>query len=664
MRIVWNRDRFEFEGRDTYDHRETIKAAGGKWDGEHKVWWAPVDAPLARLRAVSPTISPDAKEKFDAAETGRRTSIQSSRATDANGIFPKPEGLDYLPYQRAGIAYAQAHKDTLYGDEMGLGKTIQAIGTVNADPTARSVLVICPASLKLNWKKEFTKWDTKGLTFEVIKPTTKKFPSADVVITNYELLSKWQQPIRDRIWNTLIVDEAHYIKNPKAQRTQEIFGRKKERRKEMNDGTIQVTPPLPPIQAERRLFLTGTPIVNRPKELWPLIQALDPDGLGHNFMKYALRYCAAFQGRFGWDFSGASNLDELQEILRGKFMVRRLKMDVLKELPPKRRQVLVLECGDSLKELLEKEKKTYEQYSELLKEGDFETPAFADMSRVRKEVAVAKIPFIVEHLQGALEELDKVCVFVHHYEVVDALRDAFRDSAVHIDGRSKNEDRDAAVTRFQTDPNCKVFIGTIRAAGVGITLTASSTVIFGELDWVPGNVSQAEDRCHRIGQTDTVFIRHLVLESSLDERMAQIIVEKQEIIDKALDKEPVKTPAFTVVDIKAIPVNTDPSESFPVYVAGEPIEVKRSFTPEQEQAVLQGLRMLAGMCDGAQDLDGCGFNKRDTRFGKILAQKTSLTDKMFAIGQKMIRLYHRQLPQEILKAAGVSLKKHGEADAG
>ncbi|HTQ97238.1 MAG TPA: DEAD/DEAH box helicase, partial [Candidatus Acidoferrum sp.] len=349
---------------------------------------------------------------------------------------------------------------------MGLGKTIQAIGTVNADPSARSVLVVCPASLKLNWKKEFEKWDTKSLTFEIVKPNTKAFPQTDVVIINYELLTKWQQAIRERQWSVLTVDEAHYVKNPKTKRAQEIFGRKKTRTIKKGEDQVEERPPLPPIQAERRLFLTGTPIVNKPIELWPLIQALDPQGLGSNFMKYALRYCNAHKTRFGWDFTGASNLDELQEILRGKFMVRRLKMDVLKELPPKRRQVLVLEGGDSLRELLEKEKQTYEQYSVQLREGDFESPAFSEMSRVRKEVAVAKIPFIVEHLTGLLEETDKVCVFVHHYEVVDTLKKAFGSMAVCIDGRTSNEDRQAAVDRFQSDPSCTVFIGTIRAAGV------------------------------------------------------------------------------------------------------------------------------------------------------------------------------------------------------
>ena len=468
---------------------------------------------------------------------------------------------------------------------------------------------------------------------------------------------------------------------PKAGRSIEVFGRK-ERKEKQADGSTKIIPGVEAILAGRRLFLTGTPIVNRPKELWPLVRALAPT-FKKNFFLYAKKYCGAFHNGFGWDFSGEIPIfKHLQERLRGLFMVRRLKADVLKELPPKRRQVMVLEGDAGIMELLEKEKKTYEQYAESIKDGDFETPAFVEMSAVRKAVALAKIPFIVEHAKEALEEVDKLCIFVHHHEVVDALREAFGSVAVCIDGRTPNEERQAAVDRFQSDPKCTVFIGTIRAAGVGITLTASSTVIFGELDWVPGNVSQAEDRCHRIGQTDTVFVRHLVLEGSLDERMAQIIIDKQEVIDKALDNTPapIAGPEFCTVEEPGIANiedvlagKVDPRKVRGVierkWVSAEeikeqypdarpaPIEVKYNFTPEQEQAVLRGLRQVAANCDGAHDLDGAGFNKRDTMFGKSLASKSRLTQKMYDCGFKMVRLYHRQVSQDVLDCLGVEVKK-------
>src|SRR5580692_8111790 len=194
MKITWNRDRYEFvdtKKGETYACKEELKAVGASWDKESRIWWAPAGSNLERLRPLLPTISPEAMEHFKGEESARRASIESSRATDAAGNFPKPAGLEYLPYQRAGIAYATAHRDTLIADEMGLGKTIQAIGTINADKLTRRVLIVCPATLKLNWKKEFAKWDTKNLSYAVIDPKTKTFPAVEVVIINYELMRKW-----------------------------------------------------------------------------------------------------------------------------------------------------------------------------------------------------------------------------------------------------------------------------------------------------------------------------------------------------------------------------------------------------------------------------------------------------------------------------------------
>jgi len=534
MRIVWRNERFEMEGEDTYAAREILKQHGFWWDREKKAWYLVAGARLSGLRGLLQcTISSEAYKHYQEAASIAQKAIEASRATDAEIKIPCPPGCEFLPFQRAGIAYAINHKDTLFGDEMGLGKSIEAVGVVNADPCARTILIICPATLKLNWRNEWMKWDIKGLEVEIIKPDTKKFPDTSVVILNYELLPKWQKELRQHEWSVMIVDEVHYVKNPSTTRAQEIFGRKRAVNKEKPDGSIIKCEQLDPIPAKRRLFLTGTPILNRPIELWPIIKALAPK-FEKDKRAFGMKYCAAHHNGFGWDFKGASNLDDLQLRLRSLFMVRRLKKDVLKELPPKRRQVLVLEAA-GLEDLLEKEKQTYEQYKEFVIEGKFETPEFGKMSEVRKAVAVAKIPFILDHIREVLEEQDKIVVFVHHHEVVDALSAALGNSAVHVDGRTKNEDRQAAVDRFQTDPTCKVFVGTIRAAGVGITLTAASTVIFGELSWTPSEMSQAEDRCHRIGQKDAVFVRHLVLENSLDERQSQLIIQKQEVIDRSLD---------------------------------------------------------------------------------------------------------------------------------
>ncbi len=653
------------------------------------------------------TISKSTHTLISEAEKQVIACVEASRATDSDAVIPVPKGINpktgepfaYLPYQKAGIVYAMQRTNTLIADEMGLGKTIQAIGISNADSLTHRILIVCPSSLKLNWKKEWLPWDVKNLSVGLVSDGKKKFPETDVVIVNFDLLGKWQSELRSVEWDILVIDECHYLKEGKTGRTQEVFGRKKARTlkrtrtvevelaggeikkvKEKYDKEVEA---LEPLKARRRVFLTGTPIVNRPKEMWPLVQSLDPTGLGSNWKRYAERYCAGTQTRFGYDWSGCSNLPELQEKLRSRFMIRRLKKDVLKELPAKRRQVITLESDSAdVQRIIEKEKKTYEEYEEALKGGEFsfETPAFQEISRVRKETAVAKIPYVVDHLKGVLDGTEKIVVMVHHYEVVDSLIAALRQfGIVCIDGRTSNSDRQKAVDSFQTDPDIRVFIGTIKAAGVGLTLTASSTVIFAELDWVPGNVTQAEDRVHRIGQRNSVMIYHLVLENSLDERMVEIIIGKQKVIDSALDIEG-QNAAAPMPEISEVSEKTRheqskpkkarstgliwrkdtqvPSTTEPQTTGDDEVSLREvsPYTEEQTEAIHAGLRLLAGVCDGAQDIDDRGFNKIDTNFGKSLSNAMRFTPKMAMAGFNLVRKYKRQIPDEILLKLGLDRK--------
>jgi SWI/SNF-related matrix-associated actin-dependent regulator 1 of chromatin subfamily A len=197
--------------------------------------------------------------------------------------------------------------------------------------------------------------------------------------------------------------------------------------------------------------------------------------------------------------------------------------------------VIVLEPGKALAKLVARESQAYADYEPASFLGKPQ-PAIGEISVTRKRIALAKVKFAVEHIKELLNEQEKVVVFAHHHEVIDALEEEFKEIAVRIDGRVSLDERQRAVDRFQTDVSCRVFIGGIQAAGVGLTLTAASTVVFVELDWVPGNISQAEDRCHRIGQKESVLVQHLILEGSLDERVVGVLIGKQEIIDKALDK--------------------------------------------------------------------------------------------------------------------------------
>lgn len=608
---------FEFD----YETKDFVKSLGFFFDGTRKLWFTTDPTVAAKL-------DPDAQGHYI-------KQLEGSKATSADVDIPKPKGLEYLPYQKAGIAYAMARPSTLIADEMGLGKTIQAIGVINSDPSIKKVLIVCPATIKLNWRRELEKWLVRPMSTCIVESTDNAIPDTSIVIINFDLIKKWYLTLLARQFDLMVVDECHKVKNPKAQRTQYLLG-KWDRDPEKI---------LKPITARRRLFLTGTPIVNRPVELWPIVHAIDPQGLGKSYKGFTNRYCNAHHNGYGWDVGGAKNLAELQMKLRTSFMVRRLKQDVLKELPAKRRQIVVITPTGAAAKAVQAEKDEFAKininYEDATRQLTGRTVAFERISKVRHATAVAKIPYVISFLQDALEDGDnKVVLFCHHHDVVHAIADAFPGSAVVTGEVANMKKRDAEVERFQKDPSCRLFIGNIQAAGVGITLTASSHVVFAELDWVPGNVSQSEDRCHRIGQTDSVLVQHLVFDDSIDARMAEIIVEKQAMIDSALDNDMVVPKVETVAVKPEAPKNAN----------NQPEPKQDGLTTQQVQAVHAALKLLAGMCDGAQELDGAGFNKLDTNFGHSLAETPRLSAKQAEYGYKLVQKYRRQIPADLMRS--------------
>jgi len=647
MRIEYASGRYI--ARCTFDERAVPKQARFRWDPDQRIWWT--DDPRKAV-TLAEYFEPSAKAAYEGHEAQIEAAVQASRAVDVDAEIPAPEGLAYLPFQKAGIAYAAARDVTLIGDEMGLGKTIQALGLINADPEIRTVLVICPASLRLNWQREAERWLTRPMSIGI---ANKTFPDTAMVIINYDILRKHREAVRSRTWDLLCVDECHYLKNPKTIRTIEVLG------KWNRDPQLALSP----IPARRRVYLTGTPIVNRPIELWPILHSTGrPEW--RSWKQYVERYCDAEQDKWGWHVTGASNLDELQEILRSTIMVRRLKKDVLTDLPPKRRQVIELPANgaadavtaekrawqarqqiiEALQAAVELAKASedpadYEAAVQALREGYM--VAFTEMAALRHETARAKAPYVIEHVLEAVDSAGKVVLFGHHKDVLHAIRDGLTAAGIEsvmLIGDMGAEERQAAVDRFQQDETVKVFLGTIGAAGVGITLTAASHVVFAELDWVPGNMSQAEDRCHRIGTTASVLVQHLVLEDSLDAHIARTLVEKQNIIDRALDKvgrRPDRAfgSMITIGDFATRDVSRSDIES----------EAAEMSVTEIADVHAQ-LRLLAAMCDGAQAQDGAGFNKCDTGIGKRLAGLSTLTPKQAALGKRLVHKYRRQLPEQ------------------
>lgn len=406
-----------------------------------------------------------------------------------------PRGMAYLPYQAEGVRWAGGRSSGLIADEMGLGKTIQAIGIVNQMPHVESVLVVCPASIKVNWQREIDRW--------LISPFIQ------VNIINYDVLHKL-----DRLdWDVVILDEAHYIKNAAAARSK--FCRR--------------------LIAPTKILLTGTPVLNRPKELWHMLHILDPQTWPLNsYHAFGIRYCAGHRQRVTkhktiWNFDGASNLHELRERL-APYMIRRLKADVLKDLPPKRHQIIELPVDGLNRALVARMNEETERF----KSRDVETIAFNEIAAVRHEVGMAKVARALEFLRDALEGGGKIVVFAYHRDVISGLVEGLVEfGAIAITGDTPPRDRQGIVDLFQLENSgCRVLVGQIQAAGVGLTLTAAHHVCFVEGAWDPSSMAQAEDRCHRIGQAHGVLVQHLVLEGSIDVRMARACVKKQNIIDQ------------------------------------------------------------------------------------------------------------------------------------
>jgi len=682
-----------------------IKASGrARWMQEDKTWNLPISRTAAKtveilISKFNFTIEPGLAEKVNAYAVAFDAVVDASAKADSEVYIPSPDGLFYLPYQKAGIAYALKFGNALIADEPGLGKTIQVIGFSNMLPDARRILIIVPTTLRINWKREFKKWDVKGLTVGHIKDgKPESYPSTDVVITSYDLAIKHIERIKAATWDILAIDEAHNLKNAKGKRCKNLLGYE-----DRNDESKNIEG----IQATHTLLLTGTPIVNRPKELWPLIHRINP-ARWDNFFQFGKRYCGADNNGFGWTFDGSSNLEELQRELRASGMVRRIKDEVLPELPKKIRQIIAVEDAGAVKAEKKRIQKHLDTLAALRAEkllaylaGNKEAyitaarelkqairTKFEETAKARHDAAIAKVPHVVDLVTDALEN-GKVVLFCHHNDVSDAYAAAFGDKAVLVDGRVSPAQRQARIDRFVNDPTCELFIGGIRAAGVGVDglQKVSSHVIMAEIDCVPGILTQAEDRLCRIGQLNSILVWHVVIDGTIDARMVEITVDKQAIIDAAMDDK------MTVTEV-AVADNLMPAaeqeeaavedvlgaldivsaedidnwlngrdarkEASRIKSRGERItekaekrglaDIAAAMTEEQIAAVHYNLMFLAGRCDGAVEQDGRGFNATDAHIGHTLAAIPVLNNLQAAYARIMLGKYAGQLGGQAIDA--------------
>jgi len=451
--------------------------------------------------------------------------IRSSLETYVETPCIKIPGLNgqLYPFQSQGVEFLEKREGrALLADEMGLGKTIQTIAYAQLHPEIRPILIVCPAAIKFNWEQEIQRWMTTNKETEVLSGTTPYFVSANMVVINYDILQDWLFVLKKIPFQLLIIDECHRIKNNAAGRTSAIK---------------QIAKKIPHIIA-----LSGTPIINRPIEIYNAVSLIDSASIPP-FWEFAQRYCNAKHTRHGWDFTGSANTIELHRLLTSTVMIRRLKKDVLKDLPDKTFHFTPIELSNR-EEYNRAERDFFRYIKETQGKEDAIRKCRAEaLSRVNtlKQLAIrGKMKQAIEWIENFLESGEKLVVYAWHRETIDSLCQAFPSISVKIDGRTTSTQVPQLIDRFQSDPSILLFIGQMEAAGEGITLTASSNVVILELPWTPKNIRQPVDRLHRIGQKNAVVVHYLLAHNTVEEDIAVLLDQKVRIADAIMDGEDTK----------------------------------------------------------------------------------------------------------------------------
>jgi SWI/SNF-related matrix-associated actin-dependent regulator 1 of chromatin subfamily A len=549
--------RFDFDPRLVTFVKENVK--GRRWDPVRKIWIAPIlRSNVAVLEGhgfqIDPSIhillGPASSSADDAVGTVKeRTESSSSSSSFGHGLTRglatyrgviTPSDLPYPPllpevsvrtrglfrHQVEGVKFLARRKGAILADEMGLGKTAQAAVALDTI-SATSAIVVCPASLIPVWCRELERWapDYDIYPFDRKKKRFAVYPTPGIPgiwVVNYERLLSLD--LAAMTFDVAIADEAHYLKNIKAQRTKAFLA----------------------LHARRYWFLTGTPILNRPIELWPILHAIAPE-VFPSYAGYAIRYADAttrrVAGREVWDVSGASNTGELSDILK-PIMLRRLKTDVL-DLPPKVRSVIETDGGTAIMREQEGLERRFglsrREIAEILAGESgrkFTADEFSEISKVAHDLGLEKAEYVTGYVADLLEGgADAVVVMTHHKDVSEniarGISEAIGENVFVLHSDHSAEDRDQAIQGFQQS-RARVLVGTIGVIGVGVTLTRASRMVFAELDWVPSRLQQAEDRIHRIGQNSTAYIDYIVVKGSLDGLFLKAIDRKMRIISEVV----------------------------------------------------------------------------------------------------------------------------------
>jgi SWI/SNF-related matrix-associated actin-dependent regulator of chromatin subfamily A-like protein 1 len=421
-----------------------------------------------------------------------------------------------LEHQKESIQKLVENKKFILADDMGLGKTTSTI-IAALETGAKKVLIICPATLKINWKREIENYSDKTIYIA----EGKNFNTdADFVITNYDIIKNFHDPknkeesqILAANFDLVIIDEAHYIKNATAQRTKLI-----------NDIVKTI---------DRLWLLTGTPMTSRPMDYFNLLSLVDSP-VSKNWMAYAIRYCAGYQFKVGnrkvWNITGASNLEELRDRTSGTIL-RRLKENVL-DLPDKIITPVYLRLKSNAYEEVMGE--YYDWYDKNPEESKSLTVQFSKLTKVRQIIADEKIHQTIEIAENIIEQGKKVIIFCNFTDSLNKICEHFGKLAVKLDGSMSQYERQFSVDQFQENDKVKVFVGNIKAAGTGITLTAGEAAIFNDLSFLPSDHAQAEDRSYRYGQKNNVLVYYPIFENTIEGVIYDILNNKKKVISTVM----------------------------------------------------------------------------------------------------------------------------------
>jgi len=424
-----------------------------------------------------------------------------------------------LQHQKEAIEKLAGSRRFILADDMGLGKTTCTI-IAALETGSKKILIICPASLKINWQREIENYSDRPVYIS----EGKKFSTeSDFVIVNYDILKNFHNTtdknkslLDQSNFDLVILDEAHMISNPQAQRTKII-----------NNFVKNI---------KRVWLLTGTPMTSRPMNYYNLLNIIESP-VAQNWMAYAIRYCQGYQFMAGrrkvWNVTGASNLEELRD-RTSKQILRRLKEDVL-DLPDKIISPVYLRLKS--KEYEELMGEYYDWFDNKKDESSSLTVQFSKLMKVRKVISNEKTKQTIEFAENIIEQGKKVIIFTNFTDTLQTIYQHFGKQAVYLDGSCSKPHRQHAVDEFQDNEKIRVFVGNLKAAGVGLTLTAAEVVIMNDLSFVPAEHAQAEDRAYRYGQKSNVLVYYPLYENTIEGAIYDILNRKKKIIRTVMGDE-------------------------------------------------------------------------------------------------------------------------------